>query len=420
MDLVDELVGVIERFKAADAFAYCDPASIVALCGAAARFDYAQGQALVAFAEEGEWRLDGAQSAAAWIAAQCHLPLGEVRRQLRRGRALGQMPVVAQAFGDGVISAAHVDQLVKAHKMTETLDTALGRAGGPGAEPGAFARCEASLVEAATTLGFGSFCAAVAYFAQMADPEGADERDRARLARRDVSLCPSVDGMYLGHMALDPFGGATVDHELTRLNDELFEADWAEAKAGLGRDPKAHELCRTPAQRRADALVEMALRSRGAISSERRPEPSFSIMVGYETLYGRICRIEGGPIVAPGSLVPLLEGATFERIVFSPGTRIECSATSRFFTGATRRAIALRDQLCSDPFCERPAEQCQIDHIVPFAQGGQTTQENGRVLCGFHNRLRNHGPPGKRGDRELGEGESGERAKEWPEDQGGP
>jgi hypothetical protein len=43
--------------------------------------------------------------------------------------------------------------------------------------------------------------------------------------------------------------------------------------------------------------------------------------------------------------------------------------------------------------CDLPAEKCQIDHIVPWNEGGLTTQENGRVHCAFHNRLRNHGPP---------------------------
>jgi hypothetical protein len=29
---------------------------------------------------------------------------------------------------------------------------------------------------------------------------------------------------------------------------------------------------------------------------------------------------------------------------------------------------------------------------VPYAEGGPTTQENGRLLCGFHNRLRSQWP----------------------------
>ncbi len=195
--------------------------------------------------------------------------------------------------------------------------------------------------------------------------------------------------------------------EFARIEQDLFEAEWAEAKEALGRDPKVGELARTPAQRRADALVEMAVRSKGANATDRRPEPLFSVLVGYEALHGRISRIEGGPIVSPGALLPWLKGADFERIVFSPRARIECSKTARFFTGATRRAIEVRDQCCTHPFCEAPAERCQIDHVIPYAKGGETTQENGRVHCGFHNRLRNQGGDDGGDDECGGDGTGG-------------
>ena len=265
------------------------------------------------------------------------------------------------------------------------------------ADPEAFARCEADLVAAATELKFVPFANTVTYFTQMADPDGAEEADMARIARRDAYVAPVGQTYALGGN-LDQVSGAIVAGELGRLEQIFFEEDWAQAKERLGRDPKAGDLARTPAQRRADALVEMALRSKGAKAGDRRPEPSFSVLVGYESLYGPISRIEGGPIITPGALVPWMDGANFERIVFSPGTRIECSPKARFFTGATRRAIEVRDQECTHPFCDVPADRCQIDHIVPYAKGGETTQENGQAHCGFHNRQTNHGPPGG-GDR---------------------
>jgi hypothetical protein len=38
-------------------------------------------------------------------------------------------------------------------------------------------------------------------------------------------------------------------------------------------------------------------------------------------------------VLAPGTLLPHMEGAWFERVVFRPGNRAECSDKSRFFTG---------------------------------------------------------------------------------------
>ncbi|MGL1102697.1 HNH endonuclease, partial [Vibrio parahaemolyticus] len=31
-------------------------------------------------------------------------------------------------------------------------------------------------------------------------------------------------------------------------------------------------------------------------------------------------------------------------------------------------------------------DRCQGDHIIPYTQGGITSQENGRLACGYHNR----------------------------------
>ena len=72
---------------------------------------------------------------------------------------------------------------------------------------------------------------------------------------------------------------------------------------------------------------------------------------------------------------------------------VEVSVTSRFFTGGTRRAIELRDRECTNEYCDVRADRCQGDHVITFTEGGLTDQENGRVLCGFHNRLRNQRPP---------------------------
>ena len=95
----------------------------------------------------------------------------------------------------------------------------------------------------------------------------------------------------------------------------------------------------------------------------------------------------------PLGATPWLDSAYFERAIFSLGTRVDVSARARLFSGGTRRAIELRDRMCTHPYCYEPAESCQADHVQPWAEGGPTTQDNGRLLCGFHNRMRNQRPP---------------------------
>jgi hypothetical protein len=286
-------------------------------------------------------------------------------------------------FEKGEINAAHVDAVASVRR--------------DGTEE-ALERDEALLVKQAKRLRFEHFAKAVAYWDQLADPDGSEEAAEARRARRDVYLEPSINGMYLGSITLDPISGAIVAGELGRIEAEFFKADWARAREEFGRNPTVDQLWRTPAQRRADALVEMAGRS-SVVQPDgvhRPPAPLFSVLVDWPTLSGRVCELAEGIVVSPGELVPWLSLADFERAVMETSGRVEVSKTRRMFGGATRRAIELRDRECVHLFCDVPGSRCEADHILPWAQSGRTTQDNGRLLCGFHNRLRNQRPPPQR------------------------
>jgi hypothetical protein len=98
----------------------------------------------------------------------------------------------------------------------------------------------------------------------------------------------------------------------------------------------------------------------------------------------------GGQVeIGAPSKVATMTPEALQQAVFTPQGRKEIAPTARLFTGATRRAIEVRDRTCAHPTCDVVASRCQIDHIQPWSQGGETTQENGRLLCGRHNRMRN-------------------------------
>jgi len=377
MDL-SVLTEAIDELFTSDPSRFADGESILRLHQQLSRLDGFTTMAMAGFETSGEWARDGARTAPAWVAARCRIPQSQARRRMRRGRALRFLPKVSEACLAGTISSAHVDEIVRMRRS---------------ATEDALARDEALLVNYAETLTFRAFTRALAYWEQRADPTGAEDSDEARRGRRDAYLVESFDGMWLGSSTLDPISGAIVSTELNSIESEFFNADWAVARERLGREPTMADLERTPGQRRADALTEMAIRSRTTPVGGRRPAPLFTVLVGYETLHGRICELAQGIVVSPGALVPWLEHADIERAVFGPSPRVEISATSRLFTGATRRGVEVRDRECTNPYCEDPEADCEIDHIVPWIDGGQTTQENGRVLCGYHNRLRNQKPP---------------------------
>jgi hypothetical protein len=266
----------------------------------------------------------------------------------------------------------------------------LARARTPATEE-ALARDEELLVGYARDMRFGAFGRALAYWFLCADPQGAEGDARAQREGRRLHLSQSWDGRWFLDAVLDPIDGAVVDAELRHITDELLAADRAEARARVG--PGGTDLARTCAQRRPDALVEMATRSATAPPGGRRPEPLLTVLVGYETLAGVICELANGTVVTPGSVLRLLDRAWVERVVFDgPARVIDVGVRQRLFGGATRRAVQVRDRECFHPFCDRGAEDCDIDHIEPYAEGGLTIAANGRPACAFHNRHRHRRP----------------------------
>ncbi|HEY0903825.1 MAG TPA: HNH endonuclease [Marmoricola sp.] len=53
--------------------------------------------------------------------------------------------------------------------------------------------------------------------------------------------------------------------------------------------------------------------------------------------------------------------------------------------------VRLRDRTCVHPYCNRPARGCDLDHIVPFDDGGSTSLDNLACLCRLHHRMKTHG-----------------------------
>jgi Domain of unknown function (DUF222) len=371
--VLGELSAAVDRLVALDAEALSDGESVVALHHELERLAAVTTRAVAAFDTGGGWH-DDARSAASWLAHRCRLPAGTARARVRLVRALRHLPVAEAAWLAGEVGEAQVALLARAR--TPATEDCLRRD-------------EQLLVREAKQLPFASFARAVTYWRWRADPDGAEDEAAAQRDRRRLHLSQSFGAVWFLDGVLDPVNGEIVAAELRRIEDELFATDWAEAKARVGEAATTDDLRRSPAQRRADALVEMATRSATAPAGGRRPEPLFTVLVGYETFAGPLCELANATMVTPGSLVPYLESAWAERVVFDgPSRVIDVGVRRRLFTGATRRAVEVRDRTCFDPSCDVPAERCQIDHVRPWAEGGLTTQANGRPACAFHNRRR--------------------------------
>ena len=381
---MERLRGVVEELVAMTPSDLADRAAVVELHQSLTRLTAVTTEAVAAFDASGAWREDGARSSPDWLAVRTGHAKPEMKRRVWLGRACRSLPGASAAWRAGRISEAKVMLLARARNERTAPD---------------MDRDEAMLVAEAEHLRHDQVQRVVAYWSQRADPDGTERSAAERVDGRKLHVSNGLDGTVLGDFVLDPIHGAIVRRELRSIEDDLFGADWREATERLGAGNVAvADLRRTAAQRRADALVEMARRSATAPADGRRPEPLFTVLVDYPTFLERICQLSDGAVVTPGSLTPWLDEAWVERVVFDgPGRVLDVGVRRRLFDGATRRAVEVRDRECFDEFCDLPAERCQVDHIQPWALDGPTEQANGRLACGPHNRRRHRQQAAGRG-----------------------
>jgi len=322
-----------------------------------ARLAAATTRLTAAFDTRRVWAGDGSRSAGSWLGHRCRLPGAQMRAEVRLGRRLGHMPATADAFAAGHVAEAHASRLAP---------LSVGRTGEP------FTRDEAMLVGYAKNLSWPEFCRAVEYWRQCADPDGAEQDAATDDAARRVDLWEGRRGTGLLSATLTPMARLALQTALRRIEQQLWQADWAQAKDRYGPDATPAHITRTAGQRRHDALVELIARATTAPTGGKRPRPLISVLVGYETFAGRVCELADGTVITPGVVASMLSEADIERVVFDSQRRIIDLGRRRSFTGAARRALEITHRYCAHPGCDVPAEACQGDHIQPWSQGGTT------------------------------------------------
>ncbi|MGH9270029.1 MAG: hypothetical protein ACRDZ2_02025, partial [Ilumatobacteraceae bacterium] len=269
------------------------------------------------------------------------------------------MPHARGALAAGALSPEHVDLLAGANNgHRRTL----------------FEPHEEMLVGQCKLLRFADAYRMIEHWKQHADADRANDDAARQHKGRGASAATTLDGMVDLRALLDPIGGSAFLTELVRLIEVLR------------LDDQRTRNVRTATQRRADAIVEMAHRSRTAQDGGLRPRPLITIHVG-ETSFARICELAAGTVIAPGQVVPYLADADLERIVFDgprpSHLRVPQAALHRRPTPGHRSA---RPALPTPSGCDEPASRCDIDHITPHSEGGPTTHDNGELRFWPHNR----------------------------------
>jgi hypothetical protein len=214
------------------------------------------------------------------------------------------------------------------------------------------------------------------------DPDGPEEVERAETNAvdfRELFLTPLDNGTVRLRGMLDAEGGAALQAALGPL-----AAPRPTTAEGTDR--------RTPATRRADALLELVAQAvaAGPPASSGAAAPTLTVTVSYEQLRDQLCGVlvDTETLVSPTTVRRLAcDAGIVPAVLDAESQPLDIGRRSRTIPPAIRRAVELRDQHCVFPGCDRPPGFCQCHHIVHWADGGDTSVGNLALLCGHHHRL---------------------------------
>ena len=295
----------------------------------------------------------------------------DAKRATNVGDALGDDDETQAAFDEGSLPPRHAQLLAETLKELD----------GDQREEARRTLLAAAAVEDAKT--FGRTCRRVL---ATYDAAAAMRGENRRYQRRRASVSGTDDGMLAVH---GQWSG--VDAEVVATAIEAF------------RRPDPSGVHRTPGQRTADAVVELA---RAALRAGEAPtvhgvRPHVSVLIDYESILADAAAVEAGDVGAPvvvdapwsgplpfAEVRRLLADAGVSRLLVDPeGVPLEAGGEVRDVPAGLWRSLVARDGGCIAEGCEALVGWCDVMHLDrPFRLQGRLSLENGALGCRQHHR----------------------------------
>jgi hypothetical protein len=300
----------------------------------------------------------GFRSCAAWLSWRVGFAPGAAREHVRVARALGTLPLLAQALARGELSYAKVRELTRvATPATEERLLAVGRAG------------TAEHVER------------IVRGWRRVDRNAETREARRRHARRTLRVYPDEDGTVRIRGRLTPEVGALLIKALDAARETLYQRRRPEQTPDA--DPPTME------QQQADALALLAETALHHGLDPGAPGERYQVVVHVDAAVLADADQPGQSVLEDGARVPAGTSQRLacdaSRVVMrhdAEGRLLEVGARTRTIPPALRRALHHRDRGCRFQGCS--VRFGQGHHIRHWAQGGPTTLGNLVSLCRRH------------------------------------
>ena len=308
----------------------------------------------------------GFRSCAAWLGWRLGIDKGTAREQVRVARALGTLPLLAQALAHGELSYSKVRAISRVAKPeTEEQLLAFGRTG------------TAAHVERLVR-GWRRV------------DRIAEAREAARQhASRALHVYQDEDGMVTLRGRLEPETGALLLQALAAARETLYQKRRAAETPSCPGDVSAE----TPPmeQQQADALALLAETALHHGIDPGAPGERYQVVVHVDAPALADPDQPGQSVLEDGTHVSAETSRRLacdaSRVVMQHGRDgrvVEVAARTRTIPPALRRALHHRDHSCRFPGCG--VRFGQGHHIRHWAQGGPTTLSNLALLCRRHHR----------------------------------
>ena len=316
------------------------------------------------------WKGEGAKSLSEWLSSETDCAQYEAQSVVLLANQLQHLPVTQAALLSEDLSGTQAVEVARGAIVAPNTETQL-----------------LNLSKHATVRDLRDATSRVVAAA-------ADEAERHRQVHKSRYLksWTDLDGSFNLKARMTVANGALVMAALKPIQDEIFKAA---RKSGTHERPEAYA---------ADALMALCEKASNASSKPahgvsetktRRPNAVMNIRVDIDALkrghteHGEICEIAGvGPI--PVATATEYLGEAFLKLLVMDGTDIRTIAhMGRALPAKLRTGVEERDRVCQVPTCDMTLG-LEIDHIVPFAEGGPTTFENLVRLCKRHHLQKTH------------------------------
>jgi hypothetical protein len=217
---------------------------------------------------------------------------------------------------------------------------------------------------------------------QMRPPADEEALDEGRRGARGLWFAqPNAAGMVAMRGTLDPEAAAVIKSAVDPLSLPCPTRD--EHGHLVERDP------RSPARRRADALLEIVSRGVSAPDGVATTDKAkVVVLIDHETLLGQVRgtgQTLSGDVLSPevvrrmacdASIIPVVLGARSEPL--------DVGRERRLVTKGLRLALIARDRGCSFPGCTMPPQWTDAHHVQHWSRGGHTSLLTTALLCRRH------------------------------------